>query len=74
MCVCVSSKHSFTLCSDKEEMINLIIRECTKQAQKEDKTTHDWPDKVIHWEMCKKYKFDDTNKCYWHKTRIYPGE
>ena len=22
--------------------------------------------KVIHWEMCKKFKFDDTNKLYIH--------
>ena len=23
-------------------------------------------DKVIHWEMCKKFKFDHTNKWYMH--------
>ena len=22
--------------------------------------------KVIHWEMCKKFKFDHTNKSYMH--------
>ena len=27
---------------------------------------HDWVGKVIHWEMCKKFKFDHTNKCYVH--------
>ena len=27
---------------------------------------HDWADKVIHWEMCKKFKFDHTNKWYMH--------
>ena len=26
------------------------------------KTRHDWVGKVIHWEMCKKFKFDHTNK------------
>ena len=24
--------------------------------------------KVIHWEMCKKFKFDHTNKCYMHNS------
>ena len=27
---------------------------------------HDWIGKVIHWEMCKKFKFDHTNKWYMH--------
>ena len=46
--------------------INHIISECSKLAQKEYKTRHDWVGKVIHWEMCKKFKFDHTNKCYMH--------
>ena len=29
-------------------------------------TGHDWVGKRIHWEMCKKYKFDRTNKWYMH--------
>ena len=35
--------------------------------QKEYKTRHDWVEKVIHWELCKKLKFDHTNKWYIHK-------
>ena len=27
---------------------------------------HDWVGKVIHWEMCKKFKFDHANKWYMH--------
>ena len=27
---------------------------------------HDWVGKVIHWEMCKKFKFNHTNKWYMH--------
>ena len=27
---------------------------------------HDCIEKVIHWELCKKYKFDHTNKWYMH--------
>ena len=40
--------------------------ECSKSAQKEYKTRHDWVNKVIHWEMCKKFKFHHKNKWYMH--------
>ena len=35
-------------------------------AQKEYKARHDWVGKVIHWEMCRKFQFDHTNKWYKH--------
>ena len=54
------------LCSDRDETINHIISECSKLAQREYKARHDWVGKVIHWEMCKKFKFDHTNKWYMH--------
>ena len=54
------------LCGDRDETINHIISECSKLAQKEYKTRHDWLGKVIHWEMCKKFKFDHMNKWYMH--------
>ena len=28
--------------------------------------------KVIHWELCKKFKFDHTNKCYIHNPESVP--
>ena len=31
-------------------------------AQKEYKNKHDWVGKVIAWELCKKLKFEQTNK------------
>ena len=34
--------------------------------QKEYKAIHDWVGKVIHWEMCKKFKFHHVNKWYMH--------
>ena len=52
------------LCSDRDETINHIISECIILAQKEYKARHDWVGKVIHWEMCKKFKFDHANKWY----------
>ena len=46
--------------------MNHIISECSKLAQKEFKARHDLVGKVIHWEMCKKLKFDHANKWYMH--------
>ena len=43
-----------------------IISECSKLAQKEYKTRHDWVDKIICREMCKKFESDHTNKWYMH--------
>ena len=54
------------LCGDRNETINHIISECSKLAQKEYKTRHDWVEKVIHWVLCKNFKFDHTNNWYMH--------
>ena len=56
------------LYGDREETINHIICKCSKLAQKEYKARHKWVDKGIHREMCKKFKFDHTNKWYMHNT------
>ena len=53
------------LCSDRGEMINHIISECSKLAQKVYR--HDWVGKGIHWEMCKKLKFDKAKMQYMYK-------
>ena len=45
---------------DRDEMINHIINECSKLAQKAYKTRQDWVGKVIHWEQC---------AVYWPSTR-----
>ena len=52
------------LWGERGKMINHIISKCSKLAQKEYKTRHSWVCKVIHWELCKKFKFDRTNKWY----------
>ena len=54
------------LCGDGDETINYIISECSKLGQKEYKARHDWVGKVIHWEMCKKFRFGHANKWYMH--------
>ena len=53
------------LYGDRDKMIN-HISECSKLAQKEYKSRHYWVGKVIHWELCKKFEFDHTNKWYMH--------
>ena len=62
----IQRNSKFRLCSDRDETINHIISEWNKLAPKEYKTRHDWIGMVIHWEMCKKSKFDHTNKWYMH--------
>ena len=57
-----------TLCGERYETVNHIISECSKLAQKEYKARYDWVGQVIHWELCKKSKFDHTNKWYMHNT------
>ena len=54
------------LCGNRDETINHIISECSKLAQKEYKARHNWVGKVIHWEMCKKLKYDHANIWYIH--------
>ena len=46
------------------DAIYYIISQSGKLAQKEYKIRHNWVGKVIHWEMCKKFKFHHTNKWY----------
>ena len=46
--------------------MNHVISGCGKLALDEYKTRNDWVNKVIHWQLCKKFKFDYTNKWYMH--------
>ena len=56
--------------SNRDETINHIIIKCSKLAQKEYKTRHNLERKVIHWELCKKFKIDHTNKWYMHNHKL----
>ena len=53
-----------SVCGNRDETINHKISEYSKLAQREYKVRHDWVGKGIHWEICKKFKFDHTNKLY----------
>ena len=48
------------------------MSECSKLALREYKARHNWVGKGIHWEMCKKFKFDHTNKWYMHNPASIP--
>ena len=50
-----------SLSGDRNETINHIISEIRA------KTRYDWAGKVIYKKLCKKFKFDHTNKWYVHK-------
>ena len=55
-------------------MINLRVSKCGKLVQKEYKMRPNRMGKVIHWELCKKVKFDHTVKLANALTRICSGE
>ena len=55
------------LCGNRDETVNHVLCKCSKLAQWEYKTRHDWVGKVIHWKLCKQLNFDHTTKLYMHK-------
>ena len=62
------------LCGDRDEIINHIISECSKIAQKEYKTRHNWMDKGIHWEMCKEIEIWPYEQMVYIQPNSCPGE
>ena len=58
------------LCGERNKTINHIISKCSKLVQREYKTRLDWVGKVIHWELCKKLRFDHMNKWYMHNLEL----
>ena len=49
-------------CGNRKEMVNHIINECSKLAQNEYKARHNRVGRVIHWELCKRFKFGHNIK------------
>ena len=47
-----------------------IISEYSEISQREYKTRHDWVGKVIHWKLCKRFKFEHTTKRCLHKPEL----
>ena len=54
-------KQNFGLRGDRDEMIKHIISEWIKLLENE------FVGMVINWELCKKFKLDQTDKWYMHK-------
>ena len=52
------------LCSNRDKRVNHIISKSSKLVQKDFQTRYNWVGKVIHWELCKRSKFDHTDKLY----------
>ena len=46
---------------DTDESINHIVSICSKMAQKEYQTRHDWVGKANQWELCKKLENEMHN-------------
>ncbi len=55
---------------ERDEKAHHIKSGCGKLAQKENKITHDWVEKVIHWELCSRLKLDHTTEWYIHKLEL----
>ena len=58
-----TQENSNRLCGDRDKTINHIISECSKKSTRLDTTGGG---KAIHWELCKKLKFDPLTKIYMH--------
>ena len=62
------------LCDDRDKMINHIISECSKLAQKEYKTRCNWVGKVIHWGIVQEVEVWPYKQMVYAQKRICPGE
>ena len=60
----VSSK--CRVCGSHDETVQHILCSCPKLAQTEYKKRHDVVGRVIHWELCKEYGVDCSDKWYEH--------
>ena len=48
----------------------VIEMKLRKMQQISTESVQDWVGKVIHWEFCKKFKFDRTTEWYMHKVEF----
>ena len=62
------------LTRNRDETVDYIISECNKLAQKKFKSRYEWVGKVIYLELCKRLKFDHTDKWYIYKPEYFLGK
>ena len=55
------------MCGQKGETVWYITSECEKLAQGKYKRRHDNVARIIHWELCEKYRIDTTKNWYEQK-------
>ena len=55
------------LCGDATETVRHIVSGCKKLAQREYRKRHDKVALRVHWEMCRKYRIECTDKWYDHQ-------
>ena len=53
--------------SRTDEIINHIVSECSKLAQRENKRRHHWIGRCIHWEICGAIGIHVKSKWYQHQ-------
>ena len=63
----VSSK--CRMCGSHDETVQHILCSCPKLAQTEYKKRHDVVGRVIHWELCKEYGVECSDKWYEHSPK-----
>ena len=62
---CVS--HLCRLCREREETISHVIAKCKMHTQKQyNLWRHDRVGVIIHWVICKRYRFSNAAKWYQH--------
>ena len=54
----------FILCGDRYKNSLSHNKQMQRTDTKEYKSRHDWVGKVIHWNLCKRLKFNQTDKWY----------
>ena len=62
------------LCGESTETVWHIVSGCKKLAQNEYRKRHDKVALRVHWEMCRKYRIDCTNKWYDHQPLSQIGQ
>ena len=57
------------MCGSHDETVQHILCSCPKLAQTEYKKRHDVVGRVIHWEVCKEYGVECSDKWYEHSPK-----
>ena len=74
----INKTHQYCKCrlcwfsGDRDETILHIINECSTLGQREIKIWYNCEGKVIYWELCMKFTFDQTNKWNMRKSESIP--